>query len=1017
MKSSLPRLLPLVPLILLLAGCGDGTPPPVGDVEDSAPPAEVAEPATPAPAPAPAPEPKPTAPEPKPAAAPASAEPKPAPPATAAPAPSPAPAKDLWVHDTTDIEPDSNVIWASLPTGLRYAILPNSEPPDRVSLRLYVDAGSLMEEDDQQGLAHFLEHMAFNGTKNYPAGEMVEYFQRLGMAFGSHTNAHTSFKETVYKLELPDAKPGMLDDGFKLLRDYSDGLLFGEAEIERERGVILSEKRSRDSADWRAFVDWIGFALPEGRIAKRLPIGQEDVISKAPRQRFIEFYQKWYTPDRMAVVVVGDVDPKQIEGYITEHFDDLKSTGAPVPDPALGELPKRGVATHVYSDEEASETQVSIETVRPTTFGPDSQARRARELRSRLASAIISRRLEILSKKEGAVVIRGSTHHNELFDLPFCEYASIDATCKPENWAAALSVIDQELRRALQFGFSEAELTEARAKLQNQLEVQAKSAVTRKSSELADLLVTQVGSGRVFTHPQSDLERVTPLLASITTEECLDAVRDIWGDLEQVVVYASGNVKIPGGEQAVLDAYKSSLGIAVEALEEKEMGEFAYTQEREPGEIASRVEVEDLEITQIRFANNVRANFKVTDFEDNKVYVSARIGAGRLTEPADKPGLAMFVGSTFSQGGLEAHSADDLKQLLAGRTVGAGLGVGDDAFELGGVTTPEDFELQLQLMRAYLTEPGYRDEAAREFANQLDQVYSQLAHTPDGVLGNEVTKLIHSGDRRFGYPEQAVLASRNLAEAREWLTPALDSAYLEISVVGDFDPAIAIDLVAREFGSLPQRAESKPPLTDERLVKFPAGVNHKEFEFESEIPKSIAVVYWPTTDMSDIAKTRRLGLLSSVMRDRLRIKVREELGDAYSPYARNTSSETFTGYGYLFGYVEAAPAQAEPLADVIQSIGADLAANGISTDELERANLPTLTMIEEYRRTNEYWLNMVVGPSQEFPMRLEWARNFVTDYKSITEDELSALAKEYLAPEKALQILISPEAPAEAPSN
>ncbi|MEM0970670.1 MAG: insulinase family protein, partial [Verrucomicrobiota bacterium] len=182
-----------------------------------------------------------------------------------------------WAHSDSDLSPDEAIQWGTLENGLRFALLQNPEPPDRVSLRLFVDAGSLMEDDDQQGLAHFLEHMAFNGTRNFPAGEMVEYFQRLGMAFGSHTNAHTSFRETVYKLELPNTEDSTLEEGFQLLRDYADGLLFGEEEIEKERGVILSEKRSRDSADWRSFVDWMDYALAGNLLSVRMPIGTEEV--------------------------------------------------------------------------------------------------------------------------------------------------------------------------------------------------------------------------------------------------------------------------------------------------------------------------------------------------------------------------------------------------------------------------------------------------------------------------------------------------------------------------------------------------------------------------------------------------------------------------------------------------------------------------------------------------------------------------------------------------------------------
>jgi len=921
-----------------------------------------------------------------------------------------------WAHENSDLKPDSKVTWGLLPSGLRYAILPNTEPPKRVSLRFYVDAGSLMENDDQQGLAHFLEHMAFNGSKHFPAGEMVEYFQRLGMAFGSHTNAHTSFKETVYQLELPDAEDKMLADGFQLVRDYADGLLLGQPEIDKERGVILSEKRSRDSAEWRSFVDWVGFAVPDHRLSKRMPIGQEEVIAKAPRERFTEFYKKWYTSNRMVFAIVGDVDPAKIEGLIHTYFDDLAAPSPAVADPEMGTVKGRGVVAHHHSDPELPETSVSLEVTRPSTLGPDSQARRAREMRIRLADHIVSRRLEVLSKKENSPIIQGRTEFNDLFELNMIDYASIDATCAPEKWKEALAVIEQELRRALQFGFTDAELTEAKANFLNRAKVQAQSAPTRKTSDLADLLISQAGNQRVFTHPTEDLPRVQGVLQAITAAECQQELQKVWGNLENIQVYANGKLKIEGGEATVLAAYNASKQSPVEAPAQSELAKFAYAEDRPAGAIASRKEVEDLKVTQIVFANQVRANFKPTEFEKDRIRITARIGGGQLTEPKGQPGLSTFVSATFAAGGLEAHSADDLQRIFAGKTVNGNFGVSDDAFVLAGQTTPEDLAEELQFLRAMITHPGYREEAERQFKKQIDPIYQSLYYTPQGIMEDKVGNLIHGGDPRFGYPAPAEMAKRSMAEAKSWVGPALQTGFLELSVVGDFDLEKTIELVAKTFGSLPAREAAKPAYTAERKVSFPAERGLKTFTFSSEIPKALALVYWPTADMSDIKKTRRLGLLSAIFRDRLRVKVREELGDAYSPYARNVSSESLTGFGYTFAFMEVAPAQTDKLLGVIKEIGESLAKDGATQDELDRAKLPMLTQIQEYLRTNDYWMESVVSMSQEYPQRLDWARHFVKDYEAMTIEEINALAKEYYGSAKGLSVAIVPEVKAATPA-
>ena len=291
-------------------------------------------------------------------------------------------------QEDSDIQPDSAVTWGVLDNGLRYAILPNAEPPNRVSMRLYVDAGSLMENDDQQGLAHFLEHMAFNGTTNFPAGEMVEYFQRLGMGFGNHTNAHTSFNETVYKLELPNTEAEMIDEGMGLLRDYADGMLLLPDEIEDERGIILSEKRTRDSVSWRTFVEQIKFALPEHRVSSRLPIGTEEVIMNAPRERFVEFYENWYTANRMAIIVVGDIDAAKTEKVIREHFESMEAREKRS-DPKMGNIAKREFDVHYHYEDEAGETSVSIEALKTRISPPDNRQRRIKDLQRMVAARIV----------------------------------------------------------------------------------------------------------------------------------------------------------------------------------------------------------------------------------------------------------------------------------------------------------------------------------------------------------------------------------------------------------------------------------------------------------------------------------------------------------------------------------------------------------------------------------------------------------------------------------------------------
>jgi len=912
-------------------------------------------------------------------------------------------------QETSDIKSDPAVKWGVLENGMRYAIMKNAEPPKRVSMRLFVDTGSLMEEDNQQGLAHFLEHMAFNGSKNFPAGEMVEYFQRLGMAFGGDTNAHTGFKETVYKLEMPDSSPELLSQGFQLMRDYADGMLLGAPEIDKERGVIMSEKRTRDSVGWRTFVAQLEFILPEGLISQRLPIGKEEVIQQAPRERFVEFYQKWYTPDRMAFVVVGEIDEAVIEAQIKKHFSGLKPAEKKAQEPDLGKLTSRGLTAHFHPEAEAGEVSVSIDTMKPAENEEDSLEKRARDLRLTLANRIISRRLEILAKKEGSALLRGTSHTYDLYDLGFVRYATISAECRPENWEKALETVDQELRRALKFGFTDAELKEAKANVKERYSQAAKSMGTRKSRALSSAIASRIGSREVFTSPADDLVRVTAELEKITADECRDLFKQAWRGGTETLVMVTGNLELEKANETILAAYKKSEATAVEPPEVIEEKAFAYSELPEPGKIAKKNVVEDIEVTQLTLENGVRVNLKVTDFEDETIHVKARFGGGRLVEPKDKPGLAFFASSIFSDGGLGAHDADAIKRLFAGVTASVRFGVEDDSFAMSGKTNPDDLHQQLLLMRAYLTDPGYRPEAAVLFRRGLDQIYQQINSTPQGVMQSKVSRFLHSGDSRFGFPSKADMEKISEQDVQAWLAKPLGSEYLELTVVGDFEMKKMIGEVLATFGNLPKRADEKPAYKKEREVVFPKGEKGQVFDVETAIPKAMPLVYWPTEDIWDIKRTRRLSVLSLVLDDRLRKKVREELGDAYSPFAHNLPSDAFKGYGYLFASVTAKPDQAEMLMDVVKEIGEGLSSGSVTQDELERAKKPQINQIEEYRRTNRYWMNSVLQSSQEHPERLDWARSFISDYQAIQLDEVNELAKKYLSGDKALTVLIKPK--------
>lgn len=912
-----------------------------------------------------------------------------------------------FAHERSDLPADPGIRWGRLENGLRYAIMKNNEPKGRASLRIGFATGSLNETDEQRGLAHFLEHMAFNGSTHFPPGTMVEFFQKLGMRFGADTNAYTSFDRTVYMLELPDTNEATVERSFALFSDYIGGLLLLDEEIDKERGIILSEKIARDSIAFRQFLTEFEFLLPDARFIHRIPIGLEEVISRAPREQFLDFYNTWYRPELTVVVAVGDFDPDEIEAALREKLGGTAARAPARAKPNLGRVsPVDGVVARLHPEPEAPAVQVAIQTVTPFAKEPDTAANRLKYLPRELALRMLNRRFSVLAKQEGAPFMSGQVGATEQFN--FFSNASVELTCKPDQWRAALSVGEQELRRALEHGFQAPELQEAVAAVRNSLEQAVRAAATRRSDGLANGILGAVLDDEVIMHPEARLALYGPALERITVDDCLAALRHTWAPEIGRRIFITGNLTLEQPEQQIVAAYEASRAIAVTAPEKIAELAFAYTDFGSAGKVAKEQKVDDLDVTLIEFDNGVRLNLKPTDFEADRVRVSVRLGGGRLTEPADKPGLGFLAGNTFMLGGLGKHSADDLQRLLSGRTVGTNFSLGSDAFTFSGTTNRTDLELQLQLIAAYITDPGFRPEAMRQFEKGVEVYYTRLGNTVEGPLTVEVPRLLANGDARFGVPPKEQVTARTFDEVRAWLLPEFARGALEVAIVGDFDPAAATALVARTFGALPKRAP-KPAYTEARQVSYPPTSIERSFFVPTEIPKGLVQLFWEATDSRDVDVARRLSLLGSVLADRLRVKIREEMGDTYSPNAGISLSDTYTHYGHVVASASVAPDKARAVADAMKEAAADLYANGVTEDELIRAKQPALSVIRQSMRTNPYWLGNVLASAQEHPERLEWSRTRLAGVEAITAAELTELAKQYLRPEKVHEFLSLPD--------
>lgn len=916
--------------------------------------------------------------------------------------------QNQWPHETGHIDPDPDLAFGKLPNGFRYVLLKNRTPKDRVSMHLMVEAGSVHETDAQQGFAHFLEHMLFNGSTHFPPGELVKYFQRIGMDFGPDANASTGFYHTKYDILLPDGKPESIAEGLLVLGDYAEGALLLETEVERERKVILAEMRTRDSAEFRTFVETLKFELPNDRISQRIPIGTKETILSADRALLKDFYDTWYRPERMILVMVGDFDPDAVDPMIREEFAGMTPRAPARPEPDMGEVRHSGIRPFYHFEGEAGDTDTTLQVIQNIPLEPDSVDRGRRELTLDIANQIVQNRLDRIIRQPDTPFTSAAAA-SEIYP-PHVFYTYITAQSRPENWERTLSVLDRTLRQALEHPFTEAELSRVKKDFLAALDKAVKNASTRESPMLARRLMGKLGMNRVFQSPEQQRDLYAPFIEALTGEAVHDAFKSAWAPDHRLVM-VSGNARISEAsndpESLILSAYQSSVETPVSAPETQAVATFPYLDPPEnTARIVRREEIPDLGITRIDFANGVRLNLKPTTFKANEVTANLNFGRGRSAEPADKPGLAQISEAVVNESGLGALNRDDLEQALAGKNTAVRLNISDEAFAFQTKSVTTEMPLMFQLLHARLVDPGFRETAFALTLERYRQTYEALSQTVEGAMRLWGPRFLAGGDTRFGLAAYDDVSRLTLGDVEAWLREALENAPLELSIVGDFKTADALELASAYFGSLPARKVDTPE-GPAGTIAFPKGKT-LEIPVRTRIDKGLIQVAYPTDDIWDIEKTRRLSILSAVFSDRMREVIREQMGASYNQDAYNVPSRAYPGYGVMSAVIGVKPDDAEKVVRAVKDIASAIVRQGVTDDELRRALDPTLTGIKDLQQENGYWLNTVLAGSRKHPEQIAWSRTMIEDYAAITREQLRQLARRYLDNAAAAIVIIRP---------
>ncbi len=917
-----------------------------------------------------------------------------------------------WPQAQSDIPADSDVRFGVLPNGMRYAIQRNATPKGQAALRLYIHAGSLMETDAEQGLAHFLEHMAFEGSKRVPNGEMIKILQRHGLAFGADTNAHTSWDETVYQLDLPANDEDTIDTGLMLFRESAGDLLISPDAINRERGVILSEERLRDTPGLRVFRQGIAFTLKDQLAARRLPIGKVAVIKGADHALLKGFYDKYYRPERATLVAVGDFDVAAMEAKIKTRFGSWAPRRAPGSEPKLGALLRRGPEAKLVI-EPGAPLQIQLQWLNPADLNADRAARRRRQLIDQLGLAVFDRRLERLARSDQPPFIEAQASREDEFHS--AQPTTLSLAARPEQWRAALAAADQEQRRLVQYGVRQDELDREITESRVQLQAALAAAPTRKTTRIADEIVDSFGDKSVYTSPATDLALFEAEVKGLTAAEVSQNLKQVFSGQGPLLFMASPG-PIEGGEAALRHAYADSRATTVAPSVATAARTWPYSSFGAPGKVADNQTLADLGASLVRFENGVRLTVKPTKFRDNQVLVRVRIGHGLLDLPRDHltPVWAARFGA-FTEGGLKAISAEDMERILASNIFGADFATGEDAFVLQGSTRPQDLPVQLQVLAAYASDPGFRPEAFQRVRSYMATLHDQLAATPNGVMNRDLNRLLHVGDARFTFPSPADIASSTPAQFEAAVAGPLAAGQIEVLIVGDVTVDQAIERTAATFGSLPARPAAPAPDAASRAETLPAPAPMPvELSHKGRTDQAVAYAAWPTDDFfSSPQQARTIRVMAQIVENRLVEGLRETEGATYSPQASATASQVFAHYGYVSSAVEIPPAKISAFYDDLAKISADLKAQDVSADELQRAKKPLIEGLEKARQTNEYWLEQLSG-AQDDPRKLDAVRTVQQSLEQVDAAAVRRAAQAYLQGDKLWRLVITPAASAPA---
>gem|GEM_PF-73184 len=922
-----------------------------------------------------------------------------------------------WLYEGSNVPVDREWVFGEMDNGLRYAVRRNGVPPNQVSIRVRIDAGSLHERDSEQGYAHLLEHLLFRESTHLGKAEAIAAWQRLGATFGADANAETSPTHTAYKLDIPDIGPEKLDESFKLLSGMIKGPVLSDENVATERPIVLAEKRERGGAALRVSDLTRRTFFAGQRLSERNPIGTDETLAAATGSSVQAFYDRWYRPEKTVIVVAGDADPMVLAGYVEKWFGDWEGTGEPGVAPDFGDpVAPEGAAMLDSSDLPIGELAVAVEPdlprnltyaiMRPWRQVEDTIEYNEGLLLDALAQSIINRRLETRARGGGSYLYAQINQDDvsRSTDATFVAFAPLG-----EDWEAALADVRGVIADAIANPPTQEEIDREAAEFDVAFVNSVEQESVQSGRDLADNIVNAVDIRETVASPQVVLDVFRGMRDRMNPEEVHARTKALFeGDVVRSV-YVTPAI----GEA---DKAKLELALASEVTidDTARLADNAISFEElppigEPGTITEQGPLGILDIQKVSFANGVNAILWSNDAEPGRVTVKVRFGAGYRAFDEDTAVYANLGQGALVGSGLGELGQNELDLLATGRKLGFNFDIDDAVFTFTAQTRSSDVADQLYLFAAKLGDPRWDEDPVIRAKAAAELAYNTYSTGPASVLSRDLEYLTTAKDPRFAIPTPETLSGVTPERFREVWEPLLAQGPIEVLVFGEFDQAEIIEKLRTTFGALPER-EAIAPEVASRVPAFPVGVNTPQVvTHRGDADQAAAAVAWPSgAGMTRIRESRQLEILVQIFSNRLLDAMRERAGASYAPQAYSDWPSDVSAGGKIVALAQLKPEFVPVFFAEAQKIGADLAANPPTADEINRVTGPLGQRVRRASTGNQFWLYNLEGASED-PQRIELLRSLLSDYSNTTPEIMKFLAQRYFSGVEPFKLAVLPE--------